>query len=255
MGDAQFRRTSNSRLWDAYAAVYDLGVTRLAPYRQLQDDLLGLVRGEAERMRRAGHRRRLRLLDLCCGTGNHLARLLSELDEVSGTGVDLSPAMLRVARRKCRRPGAVRWLCGDAMRVLRQLPAASYDLVLMCNSFYPQPRKAELLAELRRILHPEGALVLSDPLRGANLLTLLFEHLRVEGPVGLYVLPMLCASSLCSLLVQADAAKTFYASQHTRILLEQAGLTTRYESRTYAGASYLLVARPALHFRERFRFP
>ena len=248
MGEANAGNAATHRtrpwLWDAYAAVYDLGVTRLAPYRQLQDDVLGAARKEADRLRACGRRGPLRLLDLCCGTGNHLARLLEGLGEVSATGVDLSPAMLRIARRKCRRQAPVRWLCGDAVKVLKQLPAACFDLVVTCNSFYPQPRQAELLAQVRRVLRPGGALVLSDPLRGANLLTLLVEHLRVEGPVGLYVLPMLCASSLCSLLVQGDAAKTFWAPERTRALLEEAGLTTHHESRTYAGANYLLVARP-----------
>ena len=221
-GNAATHRT-RTRLWDAYAAVYDLGVTRLAPYRQLQDDVLGAARKEADRLQAGGRRGPLRLLDLCCGTGNHLARLLEGLGEVSATGVDLSPVI----------------------KVLKQLPAACFDLVVTCTSFYPQPRQAELLAQVRRVLRPGGALVLSDPLRGANLLTLLVEHLRVEGVMGLYVLPMLCASFACSLFVQADAAKTFCAPERTRALLEEAGLTTHHESRTYAGANYLLVARPA----------
>jgi len=186
------------------------------------------------------------VLDLCCGTGNHLARLLRSIPDAEAIGADLSPAMLRVARRKCRRHGRVRWLCGDACRALASLAPESLDVIVMCNGFYPQPDKASLLGQVRRVLAPRGTFVLTDPHAGASLFALLREHARAAGPIGLHVLPLLLASSACSLLVQGNAAQTFLSPAAARDLLSAAGLTIHAESRSYAGANYLLTARRAV---------
>jgi ubiquinone/menaquinone biosynthesis C-methylase UbiE len=233
----------SARLWNTYAAFYDLGVTRLAPYRQLQDDIVTAVRTAIVDLRGLAAGPPLRLLDLCCGTGNHLARLLRSIPDLEATGIDLSPAMLRVARRKCGRHARVRWLCGDADRALLSLPPDSFDLIVMCNAFYPQPRKESLLAGIRRVLRPSRAFILTDPGSRAGLFTLLREHARATGPTGLHVLPLLLASFACSLLVQGNAAKTFLTPAAAREMLTAAGLTVHTEARTYAGGNYLLTAR------------
>jgi ubiquinone/menaquinone biosynthesis C-methylase UbiE len=234
------------RLWNTYAAFYDLGVTRLAPYRRLQDDIVTAVRTAIVDMRGLAAGPPLRLLDLCCGTGNHLARLLRSIPELKATGIDLAPAMLRTARRKCGRNARVRWLCGDAVQALASLPRDSFDLIVMCNAFYPQPRKEALLAGIRRSLRPGGAFILTDPDPRASLFALLREHARAAGPTGLHILPFLLASFACSLLVQKRPAQTFLDPAAAREMLNAAGLTVQTESRTYAGANYLLTARRAI---------
>jgi ubiquinone/menaquinone biosynthesis C-methylase UbiE len=232
----------SARLWNTYAAFYDLGVTRLAPYRRLQDDIVAAVRTAIVDMRGLAAGPPLRLLDLCCGTGNHLARLLRSIPDLQATGIDLSPAMLRVARRKCGRHARVRWVCGDAGRALASLPPDSFDLIVMCNAFYPQPRKEALLSRIRRVLRSGGALILTDPGPRASLFTLLREHARAAGPTGLHILPFLLASFACSLLVQKRPARTFIHPAAAREMLSAAGLPVSSESRTYARVNYLLTA-------------
>jgi ubiquinone/menaquinone biosynthesis C-methylase UbiE len=83
---------------------------RLAPY---YDDLVGGkdYRGESRALeslaRRVGRSRGRAWLDVGCGTGRHLSFLRSHYDV---TGLDASPEMLRVARR--RLPG-IRLILGD----------------------------------------------------------------------------------------------------------------------------------------------
>jgi len=239
-------RWERRNLWDAYARVYDLGVSRLAPYRQMQHDVLRAARIEIERVSADSKAKPLHMLDLCCGTGNMLSRSLAQFPNSTATGIDLSAAMLQHARRKCSRKGEVRWICGDAVSALGGCAGESFDLVYICNAFYPQLDKEGLASEIQRTLKPGGALVLTDPRRGANLMTLLANHLESDGAVGIHILPFLLASTLFSLIVQGNASRTFWDADRVRELLTRSGLVVDRILETYGGANYLLVARKAM---------
>jgi ubiquinone/menaquinone biosynthesis C-methylase UbiE len=73
-------------------------------------------------------------------------------------GVDLSAAMLAVARTKL--PDDV-CLLRAAADVLPLAPA-SYDVVTLTSALHHLPRPAAALAEIRRVLKPAGCLVLTD---------------------------------------------------------------------------------------------
>lgn len=94
------------------------------------------------------------VLDLGCGTGI-LTVTLARPDRLV-VGVDPSPAMLGVARR---RPGsaAVRWRRGDS----RDLPPDVFDYAVMSGNVaqhIPDPQWSRTLTDLRRALRP-GALL------------------------------------------------------------------------------------------------
>lgn len=95
-------------------------------------------------------------LDFGCGTGRS-TRFLKRLG-FDAVGVDLAPAMLALAREAD--PG------GDYHRVGEEgptgFPEASFDLALAAFTFDNVPgaeAKVRLLAALRRLLRPAGALV------------------------------------------------------------------------------------------------
>ena len=98
-----------------------------------------------------------RALNIACGTGELERRLHALRPQLQLTGVDLSPNMLRQAADK--QLGAD-WLAAVAAR----LPFAnrSFDYVLCVNAFHYFRLPAESLAEMRRVLRPEGTLVLVD---------------------------------------------------------------------------------------------
>ena len=244
--EARLPRRQRRRLWDAYARVYDLGISRLAPYRQMQRDVLLAARIEIERLSSDSQEKPLHVLDLCCGTGNMLRRSLALFPNSRATGIDLSAAMLRHARRKCRRKGDVRWICGDALSELGGFADETFDLVYVCNAFYPQLDKEGLASEIQRTLRPAGALILTDPRRGANLMTLLANHLESDGAVGIHILPFLMVSTLFSLVVQGNSTRTFWDADRVRELLTRSGLAVDRMLETYGGANYLLVARKVI---------
>ena len=97
----------------------------------------------------------VRVLDVCCGTGDMTAALLKLRPAIAEpvVGLDFSAEMLERARRKYSGANAV-WVKGDAMH----LPYAdgSFDLVTAAFGFRNLTNYAEGLAEIYRVLAPGG---------------------------------------------------------------------------------------------------
>ncbi len=138
------------RAFDASAARYDRSMA------QAERWVLG------EQRRWAVSRARGRVLEIAVGTGLDLPLYGEGVDEV--VGVDLSPAMLDVARRRLRDRGPggppVELRVGDAQAL--DLPTASVDTVVSTYSLCAVPDPARALDEARRVLRPGGRLVLVE---------------------------------------------------------------------------------------------
>ncbi|MFD4252058.1 class I SAM-dependent methyltransferase [Amycolatopsis thermoflava] len=106
-------------------------------------DLLGDVAG-------------LRVLDAACGPGLYAEELVTRGAGV--VGVDISPRMVELSRRRV--PGG-EFRVHDLAEPLVWLPDASVDRVLFALAVEYVDDRVALLRELRRVLRPDGALVLS----------------------------------------------------------------------------------------------
>ncbi len=106
------------------------------------------------------------VLDLGCGTGRLLNRLAAHWDQLQGTGLDFSAEMVRQAHRSNRHRPRLIFLQGNA----EQMPFANqqFDAVFNTISFlhYPQPER--VLAEVQRVLRPEGRYYLVDFVAGGR---------------------------------------------------------------------------------------
>ncbi len=143
------------------AEVYELGVELL-------------FRGTADVMRRQiippitrhvqahGNPERMRLLDIGCGTGRTLHQLSRAHPTMQLHGVDLSPAYIRMARRRL---GEVAELT-LAVENGEVLPwsDATFDIVTSTYMFHELPRNARrnVVREMLRVLKPGGLLVIED---------------------------------------------------------------------------------------------
>jgi ubiquinone/menaquinone biosynthesis C-methylase UbiE len=116
-------------------------------------------------------------LDAACGTGRHAAYLASLGHSV--IGVDATPEMLEVAREKV--PGAE--FHEADLRDL-PLPDDSVDLVVCAIALSHFPELAPLLAELVRVLRPDGHLVLSDSRGLIGDIGLPLARTRSDGTAG-----------------------------------------------------------------------
>ncbi len=100
------------------------------------------------------------VLDLGCGTGRLLERLASQFPELRGTGIDLSPEMLRVARQKNGHRPRLIYVEGKA----ESLPFADgqFDAVFNTISFLHYLEPQQVLHEVARVLAPGGRFYLVD---------------------------------------------------------------------------------------------
>ena len=94
------------------------------------------------------------VLDIGCGAGVPIARLLAERNRV--TGVDISPEMVLRARRNVP---AGNFVCADIMTV--DLPPSSFDAVVALYTVFHLPRTEHprLFRRVREWLKPGGYLL------------------------------------------------------------------------------------------------
>ena len=92
------------------------------------------------------------ILDVGCGTGHILARLPGRR-----IGLDLSQIMLTRARQ--RLPADIQILHGDAEEL--PFPDASFDRVIASSLFSHVLHPDRVAAELRRVVKPDGRIVVS----------------------------------------------------------------------------------------------
>ena len=100
-----------------------------------------------------------RALDVACGTGI-VARTIAPVLGPEGrlVAVDISPAMLDVARALAPPDGAaIEWVQGEA----NALPGDGFDLVLCQQGLQFFPDQAAAVAEMKRVLRPDGRAVVS----------------------------------------------------------------------------------------------
>ncbi len=103
------------------------------------------------------------VLEVAIGTGLNLPYYS---EDARVTGVDLTPEMLSIARRRAKELGRTVDLHeGDAHNL--KFPDESFDSVVCTYSLcgIPDPRRA--LSEMRRVLRPGGKLILVDHIRGS----------------------------------------------------------------------------------------
>ena len=123
-------------------------------------------------------------LDLGCGTGELMKRILEEDGSKVLYGLDLSEQMLEAAKKKLG--GKVDLVLGDSEHL--PFEDASFDVVYCNDSFHHYPAPDEVLGEVFRVLKPGGTFLMCDswhPGLGRVLINAWFRHSR-EGDVKLY---------------------------------------------------------------------
>jgi len=103
------------------------------------------------------------VLEVAIGTGRNLPFYPPE---VRITGVELSPAMLAIARERAKRlERAASFVEGDAQRL--PFPSESFDAVVCTLSLCNIPDVGAAVVEMRRVLRQAGRLLLVDHIRSS----------------------------------------------------------------------------------------
>jgi SAM-dependent methyltransferase len=132
-----------------------------------------------------------RVLDVGCGTGVYLIHAAAAGGpQLTGHGVDLDATVVDLARQRLVDAGlASRFQLHHADIRTIQVPAASFDLVLLFQNIYyfAEDQRHDLLHRLHGLLAPDGALVLASLLAGRSLAAahydLLFRATEGCGPL------------------------------------------------------------------------
>jgi 4-hydroxy-2,2'-bipyrrole-5-carbaldehyde O-methyltransferase len=132
-----------------------------------------------------------RVLDVGCGTGVYLIHAAAAGgSQLTGLGVDLDATVVGLARQRLAEAGlAGRFQVHQADIRTIQLPAASFDLVLLFQNIYyfTEDQRPDLLDRLHGLLAPGGALVLASLFAGRSLAAahydLLFRATAGCGPL------------------------------------------------------------------------
>lgn len=140
-----------------------MGKHYLLPFYDVLHRVSGLRHVHQEMIALAGPRDGHRVLDVGCGTGNLLRATGKRHRNVELVGVDPDPRMLARAERKIRRAGLTAQLDRGFAQELA-FPDASFDVVFSSLMLHhlETSAKDEMLAEVRRVLRPDGVLVLAD---------------------------------------------------------------------------------------------
>lgn len=101
-----------------------------------------------------------RILDLGCGTGEPAGHLIKAFRGTQLVALDISPAMLKYARRRGHWLKRPRPVCAD----FTQLPLASASVDLVFSSLAMQwcGQPLKMFTEIRRVLRPDGVLLFSS---------------------------------------------------------------------------------------------
>jgi SAM-dependent methyltransferase len=111
-------------------------------------------------------------VDLCCCTGAGMRFLARFFHVARMTGVDATPAMLQLGRRRCAEEGfseRISFVEGEAGAT--GLPSGRFDFVWGEDAWCYVEDKGKLIAEAVRLIKPQGRIVFTDWMEGAAGLT------------------------------------------------------------------------------------
>lgn len=192
------------KVWDILAPFYNIGT---APISALRDQVVDFTNA------RGGSR----ILDVATGTGEQAFAFAKKGFDV--TGIDLSEAMFKVAKKNNKYPNA-RFQVADATK----LPFEDNAFDVSCVSFalhdMPSTIQEKVLKEMVRVTDPGGLVVVVD-------------YALPKNKMGRFLVYRFVR------LYEAKYYEKFIKSD-LRALLEKSGIAIREERRVLLGAGILL---------------
>lgn len=159
-----------------------------------------------------GSRRGGQAVELGCGCGD-VAAYLSRERGYNVVGMDVDPDQVALARRRHGEDGRLRFSVTDACEL--ELEPASVDLAVAQNVFHHVPRWRPVVAELARLLKPDGHLLWLD-LTPFPVIAALLRPL--SGRLGVYTLDELRATFRDARFVEVAAEAGWMRLRHALIL-------------------------------------
>lgn len=160
-GDTVMRK--EEAVWNRFSVIYDLFIKKdRAAYGEIIERTARLLKPEE------------RVLEIACGTGNISLGLADRIQNMEA--IDFSPDMIAIARKKADQLGAkVRFSVQDAGKL--QYVSDSFDAVILANTLHIMPAPEKALAEIKRVLKPDGRLIAPTYIHAGNTKAAIFSRL------------------------------------------------------------------------------
>ncbi|MBL8557293.1 MAG: class I SAM-dependent methyltransferase [Hyphomonadaceae bacterium] len=177
-----FHYQSGGWLTPESAALYDTQVEVL--FAGAADAMRRIALGSLARGLRGKDQRRVRHLDIACGTGRFLAQTLHAFPRMPSTGLDLSPAYIDAARAQIARWPQAEAVVGNAEAL--PFADASLDAITCIYLFHELPPRVrrDVAREIARVLKPGGVFIFGDSLQAGDAPDL--DQMLEYFPVGFH---------------------------------------------------------------------
>ncbi len=162
--------------FDGWSDSYDASILQKLLFVPSHNFILGEIGDAALRP--------FRLLDIGCGTGNFVRRVLKEHPVAEVWGLDFSRKMIAAGRQRIAgSESRIQFVQADSESL--PLDDNKFDLVTCSNSFHHYPNQAAAVFEMYRVLRPGGRLMIIDGYRDRIWGRFIFDVcvVAVEGAV------------------------------------------------------------------------
>lgn len=134
--------SGNKQFWERFAGVYSYFMkTKARAYKALCKEIEEYISDTDD------------VLELACGTGQMTFHLADKAKRWTAT--DFSPKMIAVASKRNKNL-KVQFLVQDATRLVWE--GNSFDVIVIANALHIMPNPDKALAEIHRVLKPNGIL-------------------------------------------------------------------------------------------------
>ena len=135
---------NNKSFWDRYAKLYDFEILRFS----------GKAYAEMYRLMSNVLSKEMKVLEIATGTGLIALNIANCVHSITAT--DFSPKMIETAKRKPA-PENVSFSVEDATAL--SFADETFDAVIISNALHIMPEPEMALANIKRVLKPEGLLI------------------------------------------------------------------------------------------------
>lgn len=162
MKKAQDIKDKSSKRFDEWSKKYDRSLLQFLIFRRSHNMFISNMMHDA---------RKIRILDVGCGTGEFAMKLKDYKKNASVYGLDISPHMINTAKAKFK--GEIDFKIGD----VEKMPYEDnfFDYLTCSHSFHHYPHKKRAVREMFRILKPKGKIMIVDGCKDSLLGKVIFD--------------------------------------------------------------------------------
>ncbi len=169
---SRLSQSEAAALYDRLAGVYDLwGHLTESNARNRALELADIRPGQ-------------HVLEVAVGTGLAFVHIVEKNPDGRNVGIDISAGMLAKAKRRLSKAGLTNYQLSIGSALAIDEPDASFDVLLNNYMFdlLDEHQWTQAITEFRRIMKPDGKLVLANMTRGEGLGSGLYERLYRLSP-------------------------------------------------------------------------